>query len=351
MEIKGFIYFVKCLTIIVLMFWHQFRYSTSMKNALLAIFFLIPALIFSATRISTGNGNWDNAASWSGNAVPTCNDSIVIRAGHQITVANQQNYNCGSRMVILVQGRLHFIAGKKLSLPCGSDIYVMGGATITSDGGGNSNTIEICGTVYWSSSYGNLSGPVCLPANAPDCGRVMPVELISFAAEACGGQICVSWTTATEKNNAFFVLEKMNNNSEFVAIATIPSQGKNGNSRINLSYTSADVSPDAGLNYYRLKQVDHDSTFAYSPIAVFNKEMNALSLNVYPNPNNGEFSVNVSGTPSSAVLVIKNSFGETIQESMISGTTQVKLDGVMPGVYFCMVNVNGEVISQRVVIR
>jgi hypothetical protein len=86
----------------------------------------------------------------------------------------------------------------------------------------------------------------------------LPVDLISFDAKAIdANRVKLTWTTASEKNNSHFVIERSYNAKNFEVIGQI--EGK-GDSDILSSYSFIDGSPLAGTNYYRLKQVDRTTT-------------------------------------------------------------------------------------------
>ena|ERR1700744_6321416 len=63
--------------------------STSILSKRLLLTFLTVMMVLSgyaATITSTGNGNWNNPAIWSGGVVPTAADNVTISAGNTITV-------------------------------------------------------------------------------------------------------------------------------------------------------------------------------------------------------------------------------------------------------------------------
>ena len=249
--------------------------------------------------VSTGNGNWNNPSSWSCGSVPACGDSVVVLSGHSITNGTQQDYSgCSSGPNIVVYGTLLFDNGFKIKLPCDARIYIMpGGAILPGTGGGNSNYIEICNDVLWSASSGTLSGPSCLPPTAAWCmSVVLPVELVGFKGEAKDGYVDLFWSTASEKNSSRFEIERSADASAFEKINSINSKAVNGNSNAIINYSSTDNLPLGKVIYYRLKQVDKDNTFEYSSIISVNyiKAKNVRFI-VYPNPNKGEFTADVSG--------------------------------------------------------
>lgn len=98
-----------------------------------------------------------------------------------------------------------------------------------------------------------------------ECGAVaalLPVEWFHFSAEAKEEKVLLMWTTTLEKNNAHFEIERTNTESTFVQIGRVESQG---DSQLPQNYSFEDVPPPGKWNY-RLKQVDWDGQFSYSPI-------------------------------------------------------------------------------------
>jgi hypothetical protein len=166
-------------------------------------------------------------------------------------------------MIIHVFGTLNFTNGNKLSLPCGSAVYIHAGGVVQkiTSGGGNSTLIEICGQILWSAADGPMSGPDTLQVSS------LPITLLSFSADPAENKIDVSWITASEINNDYFTIEKSTDGTDFVAIATVNGAG---NSSSTLNYSYSDHSPVHGISYYRLKQTDYDGQFSYSSTVMVN---------------------------------------------------------------------------------
>jgi hypothetical protein len=66
---------------------------------------------------------------------------------------------------------------------------------------------------------------------------VLPVELAYFNVSRNDNGTLITWQTAMESNNAYFVIQESINGSNFLDIATISSQTKNGNSNTPLTYS------------------------------------------------------------------------------------------------------------------
>jgi hypothetical protein len=120
----------------------------------------------------------------------------------------------------------------------------------------------------------------------------VPVELSSFSAIAKGKEVKLNWQTAIEVNNYGFEIERASRQ-----VGTSPVQGwlklgfinghGNSNSPKNYSYTDKDVLN--GSYSYRLKQIDTDGKYEYSPtveVTVDNLPTQFELSQNYPNPFN-----------------------------------------------------------------
>ena len=122
----------------------------------------------------------------------------------------------------------------------------------------------------------------------------LPVELVSFAAtKNSDNDVVAEWITASENNTARFEIELAKGNEEYSQnkFHKIGEVNSYGNSTTEQRYQFIDLeSIKSGVRYYRLKIVDHDGQFSYSPIrsVVFDDE---IKWAVYPNPSTGIFNV------------------------------------------------------------
>jgi len=251
--------------------------------------------------------------------------------------------------VVVVKGVLRFDGGNKLTMPCDSRIYIMGGGKLTSDGGGNSNRIEICASVLWSGSSGNISGPSCLPTNLPGCSLVMPIELTSFEVTQCSSKMCISWTTATEKNNDYFVVQKLVGDV-FVDMKKVDSKSVNGNSKHQLNYSVQDDEPVTGVNYYRLKQVDTDGSYSTSRIVVVNFTGSKKNIEAFPNPSSGNFTLKLFAGALNEIHIL-DSNGTVVINEQVMNADQYQVTNLSTGIYFCVVKSMGTLETLKMVVR
>ena len=120
----------------------------------------------------------------------------------------------------------------------------------------------------------------------------LPVKIIIFKGWKEGSANILQWTTESEQNNDYFIIERSINAADFNVTGRIKGSGT-----VNAFqyYTFIDESPEYGENYYRLKQVDFNGNFEYSSIIAIEKTENELRefsiSGLYPNPAGDELKI------------------------------------------------------------
>ena len=168
----------------------------------------------------------------------------------------------------------------------------------------------------------------------------LPVELTAFTATAEGSRaVRLAWTTASEKNSQAFEVERSLNGRAFAAIGTVAATG---NSRSSRSYELLDGKLPAGtaLLYYRLKQLDADGAFSYSPVRTIALTSAAESLGLYPNPapagHGHGGAATLTGTIPGAAVTVFDALGRPVFTTTAdaAGTAALVLPAGLPtGVY------------------
>jgi len=121
---------------------------------------------------------------------------------------------------------------------------------------------------------------LCTELSALITDLILPVKLTSFDAETDGCASELAWSTASEINSLQFEIERSTDGISFETVGIVPASGNTNTPR---DYTYSDVT-DGGAFYYRLKMVDSDFTFEYSPIEFVFSACNTRAITVYPNP-------------------------------------------------------------------
>ena len=118
----------------------------------------------------------------------------------------------------------------------------------------------------------------------------LPVEIDLFTATVIGNDVYLKWNTVTEINNYGYNIERtvIANAERNLNWKEIGFMSGNGTTNIIHSYKFLDKNLTAGNFRYRLKQIDNDGTFEYSPVIevdVTAPDEYTLYQN-YPNPFN-----------------------------------------------------------------
>jgi autotransporter-associated beta strand protein len=147
----------------------------------------------------------------------------------------------------------------------------------------------------------------------------LPVDLISFHATPNNNSVDLTWTTFGDNRNPFNIL-KSTDGVNWESIGTqIPSEN-------SVHYLFTDNKPEP-INYYQLSQLDNSNTLQYSDIRIVN--FNSNKLVIFPNPNNGEFTIKSSNTVNFQII---DYTGKVIMES--DNSNPLIKTNLTKGIYF-----------------
>ncbi|MFS8083663.1 MAG: T9SS type A sorting domain-containing protein [Ginsengibacter sp.] len=120
----------------------------------------------------------------------------------------------------------------------------------------------------------------------------LPLIFMDVTAQKIPGAIAVQWTTAQEINCKEFRIERSENGIVFKAVANVPAQGS-GNSLKQYEWKDKNI-PAISKVYYRVKQLDIDSTFQYSKTVSVNTE-NIESIKITPGIIHSSLNITITG--------------------------------------------------------
>jgi len=170
----------------------------------------------------------------------------------------------------------------------------------------------------------------------------VPVELTSFTGVQSGNKISLKWETQTETNNRGFEIERKNlNEKDFTRIGFIDGNGTTTKPR---GYSFIDSPIEEDLYFYRVKQIDYDGSFTYTPtiqVDFHGVPVNFALFQNFPNPFNPVTKIRYSIPNTSTVKIrIYNSLGEMVKQIVneIQGANNYEIEfdgsGFASGVYF-----------------
>lgn len=168
----------------------------------------------------------------------------------------------------------------------------------------------------------------------------LPVELLAFSARPDGDRVRLDWTTATERNNAFFTVERSADNGLFSAVLEVEGAG---DSQQQLDYLAYDPSPLPGLSYYRLRQTDHDGTSTVSAAVAVQFADQVARPWVYGN--DGELWLR-SGVAAGTLVEVLDASGRVVRSFRTGDEAVMRLpvNDLRPGAYLLRLDAGAEVL-------
>lgn len=203
------------------------------------------------------------------------------------------------------------------------------GASAPDDNNALSGTIP-AGTSITALAIGSIEPP-------------LPVTLVSFTGKAVEKTVALQWATTEEFNASHFEVQRSSDARNFEPIGQADAKG---DSKVIANYAFADQAPLAETNYYRLKQIDVDGTYAFSKTISILFD-HGIKIKVYPNPVTDVLRVESSaGLQSLEVFGVDGSKVKGIAippdkaSAAVSGTNfrEINLRGQKPGIYVLIIN-------------
>ncbi|MFM7218586.1 MAG: T9SS type A sorting domain-containing protein [Bacteroidota bacterium] len=178
----------------------------------------------------------------------------------------------------------------------------------------------------------------------------LPVELLAFNGEVTEQGNLLRWETASEVMNDHFELERGNDGIHFERIATLNGAGSTSQ---RSAYRHLDASPAPGTNYYRLKQVDVDGRFEYSPIVALRPLKGKNTFRIFPNPTTGTLFLEPETAEAEDYSIrIFDAYGSCVHTSFESGNSRraIQLTGCSEGLYLMEIRSGDFVELKRFVV-
>ena len=109
--------------------------------------------------------------------------------------------------------------------------------------------------------------------------NILPVNIISLLGYTKENKNLLTWTTASEENNDYFIIEKSFDGKKYEKVGIV---NGNGNSSSKIDYEFKDSDINHKTTYYKLFQVDFNGDKKYLGVIVLTREFNDIAI--YPNP-------------------------------------------------------------------
>ncbi len=235
---------------------------------------------------------------------------------------------CGAGMIFDITGSLDPGFANQ-----GSSDYQLGASSpaINAGIGGGATSLDLACLQRFQ------QGDIDLGAFESPFTSPLPIELLSFNATYSKGEVDLDWTTLTERNNAYFEIQRSDDAINFESIAKIEGHG---NSDKPLTYSMIDENPLFGKSYYRLKQVDFGGKEDLSSLRAIN--IDQLEVNIFPNPVANSVNLTIKHVHKRGVYEYKvyDVLGQTLIHQDVEfekglNTVQIpEVSDLPPGTYF-----------------
>lgn len=201
---------------------------------------------------------------------------------------------------------------------------------------------------------GNGTPPFGEPIDST-CSNInctLPLTLLSFSGKASENGNQLEWMTGSEFNVAGFDLQRKLSGTSWETIGFVKGAGTSWSPK---TYSFLDQHPGWGIDYYRLRQMDLDGKFAYSPIISIDDQVapGKMEVDIYPNPvREGYFFIYLpQALTGGGIMRMVDSTGQLVRESTIDeASSRVDVNGLIPGIYIVNVSVEGENTCKKIVI-
>ena len=152
----------------------------------------------------------------------------------------------------------------------------------------------------------------------------LPVVLVSFAARRRGGDVVLSWVTASELDNARFEVQRSLNGQDFTPVATVAGHGTAAQAH---QYLALDPAAPAELLYYRLAQIDANGHTAFSQAIALSA---GGRVGLYPNPAHDRLTVSA---PASTPVRVLDLLGRVVLALALPPSGEVSVAALPTGSY------------------
>lgn len=207
-------------------------------------------------------------------------DTMIV----QTKVKNHGGYigNCGYIITPYIDADPN--TGRPATFDCIDFCEVSGGSTDPDIDVGSSSYTDLASAYAGASSSDAVfdqDSTLFCGYNESGTAVTLPVRLLYFNAELKNSTINVNWATSYESNSSHFVVETAASDLIFEEATIVGAQGES----VQIVAYSTDIPvPDAQYLYLRLRQVDLNGEFEYSPTIGLDLSGMLTRTKIYPNP-------------------------------------------------------------------
>ncbi len=230
--------------------------------------------------------------------------------------------------------------------PFRNGAIITGVGCIDSDISNLSNNGSIFGCVLPNANC--CSSPDCQMGTG--CNLLLEVEYLNVIATLDENNIRVEWMAANEVSDVF-IIEHSVNGYDWSEKAVVLSN-ETGMGSVN-SYEFIDESPEAGFNYYRVKQTDTRERTYYSEVVVEKVESVGVGVSVYPNPASDFLVIDANQTALQEIEVrnLNGSVKASIPVNNKEDKVKLNISDWQSGIYMVVLHTKEASVCRKVVVQ
>ncbi|MEL6696000.1 MAG: T9SS type A sorting domain-containing protein [Bacteroidota bacterium] len=180
-----------------------------------------------------------------------------------------------------------------------------------------------------------------------------PVEWADVALTQEKPGLLLSWSTSQEVNNWMFEVERSLGGKAFERVEMV--QGAvNSQSLQRYSFTDQNVLSQVGQTVvYRIKQIDLDGQFSYSPVVETQVREIDFDLEIFPNPTSDWLNLRWGNKQTVHSVAIVDATGKRIytKEENLQSFLKVNVSHWQSGVYVALLYTSAGIESEKLVIQ
>jgi hypothetical protein len=208
-------------------------------------------------------------------------------------------------------------------------------------------TFSASGPIFLECADSNCNTSVTTADGTCSNSGSLPISLTTFQAAPLPSAIALDWGSTNELNFSGFEVERSMDGKSFEKIAWVAAKGG-----VSVAeYKHLDQTAQRGMTYYyRLKMVDNDGIFKYSPVRT--ARLGEGTINAFPNPSGGQYTIALERTRSAeGTVTVTDVMGKTVkmERRTLDAALTLDLNALPDGVYHVKIDDGAAAQTVRVV--
>lgn len=157
---------------------------------------------------------------------------------------------------------------------------------------------------------------------------LIPLKYGKIDVKTSGRTAILTWQTHNESNTSLFEIEFSNTGQDYKKVGDIKAANISGEN----TYSFTHATPSGNVLFYRIKQIDIDGQYSYSPVVKAIMSQN-IQPTIYPNPAKDVIYLkDISSSEWDQVRIIGVD-GKIVYDQLLSNRRQIDISKLTPGLY------------------